>query len=91
MYKLIIIHNNKNYNMIYYTGPAPIHIKYFMRFLFYFVLFCSADPSRPCHKVSHLADPPPPPGALHITPILKNYIGFQSNNASITNCVFLYI
>ena len=27
----------------------------------------------------------------HITPMLKNYIGFQSNNASITNCVFLHI
>ena len=27
----------------------------------------------------------------HITPILKKYIGFQSNNASITNYVFLYI
>ena len=27
----------------------------------------------------------------HITPILKNYIGFQSNNASVTNCVFLHI
>ena len=27
----------------------------------------------------------------HVTPILKNYIGFQSNNASITNCVFLHI
>ena len=27
----------------------------------------------------------------HITPILKNYIDFQSNNTSITNCVFLHI
>ena len=26
----------------------------------------------------------------HITPILKNYIGFQSNNASIINYVFLH-
>ena len=27
----------------------------------------------------------------HITPILEKYIGFQSNNASIINCVFLHI